>query len=193
MGRSLCFAFTLVIFAALPLGAAAQEADPPSEAERELADAHYLRDVGAGLTLGGIATAGLGAGLMFGITGFENWGGIIAGGLFEGIGGLLALIGMPTWIAGGVRSDVLGHREEERADVGWSYELAGIVTTLAGVAICLVGGALAGSGMGLENTYPHDERALETMRSLGAFVFIPLGYFIATFIGTPMWAEGARF
>jgi hypothetical protein len=196
MLRLLLVGSIFVLLAAAPRPALAQEAAeraPPPGSSTPQADAHYTRDVGAGLTLGGIALTGLGAGLMFGISGFENWGGVIAGGLFEGLGGLAALIGIPTWIAGGVRSDVLSHPEAERESVGWSYELAGIVTTLAGIGLCLVGGAISAIGIGLDSTWPRDERALELMRGLGVYAFIPFGYFLATFIGAPLWAEGARF
>lgn len=160
---------------------------------RALDDARYLRDVGAGLTLGGVAVTGLGAGLMFGITGFENYGGAIAGGVFEGLGGLAALIGIPMWIVGAVRAEALAHAGSDRASVGASYELAGLITTLAALGVGVVGGALVAIGIGLESTWPRDERALEAMRGWGAYVLVPVSAFVALFLGMPLSAAGAQF
>lgn len=195
MLRSVLASSLAVMLGLVSSGAFAQAASQsdPRELSHALDDAHYVRDVGAGLTLGGIALTGLSVGLMFGLCcGWEDWGTPIAGGVFAGLGGLAGLIGIPTWIVGGVRSDILARPEPERASVGWSYELAGIVTTLTGIGLVLVGGALMAADVGLQNTWPHDERAAAALRTSGA-VMIPLGYFLATFIGPALWSEGARF
>lgn len=193
------FALTLVAVLALPcLDARAQRSAEESSVEPgelvidpDLAHARYLRDVGAGLTIGGLATTGLGTGLMFGLGG---WGGVIGGGTFEGLGGVLGLVGIPIWIVGAVRSDVLAASEGDRDGVAWSYELAGMVTTLLGLGLSLTGTLLLLTGIGAgSGSYRADSaRAEETMRAAGG-IMIPIGVFIALFIGTPMWAEGARF
>jgi hypothetical protein len=128
---------------------------------------------------------------MFGLGG---WGGVIGGGTFEGIGGLLGLAGIPVWIVGAVRSDVLAASEGDRDGVAWSYELGGIVTTLVGLGVSLAGTALLLSGIaaGAGSFRAETARTEETMRSAGG-IMIPIGVFVALFIGTPMWAEGARF
>jgi hypothetical protein len=174
--------------------AEAQAAATDPEAE-VVSSAHGLRDAGAGLTIAGLASTGLGVGLMFGITGFENYGGIIAGGVFEGLGGALALAGIPTWIAGGVRSDVLGTSVDARAERGWQYELSGIVITMLGIATCLVGGGLIAGGIAGTSSSSSfaNEQTYEAMRNVGGMVLIPVGFFLGTFIGAPLWAEGARF
>ncbi len=154
-------------------------------------DAHYVRDVGAGLTLGGIATTGLGVGLMLGL---RDVSGSITGGVFAGIGGLLGVVGVPTWIVGGVRSDVLSHPESERGRVGWSYELAGIVITLSSIGACLVGGALLAAAYGLSTSSqgPADDQLSRAFVSAGG-AMVPIATYIAMFLGVPIWAEGARF
>lgn len=187
MLRSMLTAAVLATSLALiPTTASAQGelALTPDEVEA-LDDAHTLRDAGAGLTLGGVGLTGLGVGLMFGLTGFENWSGAIVGGLFEGLGGLAALIGIPTWIAGGVRSDVLSRRYDDRASVGHAYEVFGITTTAIGIALCAVGGGLLTAAMTMRDV---PEGAVWT-----GVVTLPIGYFLATFIGAPLWAEGGRF
>jgi hypothetical protein len=194
MRCTLVVGLLLLILTVVPAAASAQEEEVPLETASQLADASYTRDVGAGLTLGGMGVTALGVGLMFGIGGFENWSGLIAGGLFEGIGGLLALIGIPTWIVGGVRSDVLSRAEGDRMRVAWGYELAGMVTTLASIGMCLVGGGLLLGGLiGANGSRSvHDGETYNSMAMAGV-VMVPVGYFIATFIGAPLWSEGARF
>lgn len=159
--------------------------------DADLTDALYLRDVGMGLTLAGLATTGLGTGLMFGLGG---WPGVIGGGTFEGLGGVLSLVGIPMWIVGGVRSEILGARPGDRDRVAWDYELAGILTTLFAIATSAVGVGLLFNGYGASpGSFTADgAKSAETMRGTGG-VMIPIGVFVALFIGTPMWAEGARF
>lgn len=186
----------LVVLHAVSSAHAEAQATAASDPEAELvSSAHSLRDTGAGLTLAGIASTGLGVGLMFGITGFENYGGIIAGGVFEGLGGVFALAGIPTWIAGGVRSDVLSAPVDARAERGWQYELTGIVITTLGIGMCLVGGGLVAAGIaGTSSSSSYaNESTYEAMRTTGLAVLIPVGFFLGTFIGAPLWAEGARF
>ncbi len=198
--RTLCFVVLLAIAAPAAaqgrtraVGAVDDDFASERADARALADARYLRDLGAGLTLGGIAVTGLGAGLMFGITGFENVEGIIAGGLFEGLGGLAGLIGIPMWIVGAVRAEAFAHGGSDRSRVGASYELAGLITTLTALGVGLVGGALVAIGIGLDATWPRDERALEAMRGWGAFVVVPVSAFVALFLGMPLSAAGAQF
>lgn len=193
--RRSVFLATLAFGVALALGPGSAEAQGPTwpDPEAELvSSAHGLRDAGAGLTLAGIAGTGLGVGLMFGL---PDWSGIIAGGTFEGLGGLLALAGIPTWIAGGVRSDVLATSVDARAERGWQYELSGIVITMLGIATCLVGGGLVAGGIAGTSSSSSfaNEQTYEAMRNVGGMVLIPVGFFLGTFIGAPLWAEGARF
>lgn len=82
-----------------------------------------------------------------------------------------------------MRANILAAPDAERARVAWSYELAGIVTTLAGVGLTLLGGALAIAGMSTQ----------ELALGVTGVTLIPTGYFVATFIGPALWAEGARF
>ncbi len=149
-----------------------------------LEEAHHLRGIGMGLTLGGLLTAGGGTASLFA----GRLDGAIAGGTFAGLGGVLGLVGIPMWIVGAIRSDVLGAPREHRASVAWSYELAGIVTTLSGIGIALVGVALMFVGPSLVRG---GERTHEVVIGTGG-VLIPIGTFIALFIGVPMWAEAAR-
>jgi hypothetical protein len=191
-------ALALVVAAlALSSHAAAQESERYEDDEtldaRALEDARYLRDVGAGLTLGGIAATGLGVGLMFGLPyGFEDVTPVAVGGLFEGLGGLAALAGIPMWIVGAIRAEALGRRGGERARIGEDYQLAGLVATLAAVGLGVVGGVLAATATGLGVTWPHDDRALAAMSATG-FVFVPISAFVAIVLGIPLSAAGAQF
>lgn len=164
-------------------GAPSARAQSTEEPNAPLAYASYLNDVGMGLTIAGLATTAAGTGLVFGIGSMNGFGAAVGGGVLWGLGGVLGLAGIPTWIVGSVRSHILAASEDDRARVAWSYELAGIVTTLVGIGISLVGGALMLGGMGT-NT-------LDATGTGG--VLIPIGYFVSTFVGTPLWAEGARF
>lgn len=149
----------------------------------ELADANYLNDVGMGLTIAGLATTAAGTGLFFGLAPGTGFGAAIGGGLLWGIGGILALAGIPTWIVGSVRSNVLAVSPDERERVGWDHELAGMVTTLVSFATMALGGALlVGGAASLQS---------EVIATGG--ILIAVGFFVSTFIGTPLWAEGARF
>lgn len=162
-----------------PIAAHAQTTEP----DAQLADASYVRDVGAGLTIAGLTTTAGGTALFFGIASGNGFGAAIGGGLLWGIGGLFSLAGIPTWIVGSVRASILAAAEPDRSRVAWSYELAGIVTTLVGIGLTLVGGALIAAGAGTNE--------LDVTGTGG--VLIPIGFFVATFIGPPLWAEGGRF
>lgn len=160
----------------------ASYAQATSVADGRRGDAGYLSGVGMGLTIGGIATTAGGTALVFAIGPGNGFGAAIGGGLLWGVGGALGLAGIPTWIVGSVRANVLAAREEDRARVAWGYELAGIVTTLAGIGIILAGGALMAAGMATLQ--------IDLTGTGGAL--IPIGYFVSTFIGPPLWAEGGR-
>lgn len=106
MGHALgrCAVLAMVLSAMLSFGpavTAAQDALDAHEEEAslqlELQDAHYLRGVGMGLTLGGLITAGGGTGSLF----VGDLSGAIAGGTFAGLGGVVGLAGIPMWIVGG--------------------------------------------------------------------------------------------
>lgn len=139
-------------------------------------ETNTLVHVGLSLTVSGLTTAALGTSLLIPLV---AWG--IPGGTFAGLGGLLMMIGMPIWIAGGIRRDVLNARPEDRARIGDTYELAGIVTTFLSLAMSLAGGAaLAFAGS-------------TQAGAIGGLTLLPLGAGIAHFVGIPMWCEGARF
>lgn len=106
MGRALgrCAVLAMVLGALLHGAATRVEAQDASASEDDeyalriaLEEAHYLRGVGMGLTLGGLITTGGGTAGMF--TG--SWGGAIAGGTFTGLGGVVGLAGIPMWIPTG--------------------------------------------------------------------------------------------
>jgi hypothetical protein len=188
-----------LVVAALALSshAAAQESERYEDAEtldaRALDDARTLRDVGAGLTLGGIAATGLGVGLMLGLPyGFEDVMPAAVGGLFEALGGLAALAGIPMWIVGAVRAEALGRRGGERARVGGDFQLAGLVTTLTAVGLGVLGGVLAATATGLGVTWPRDDRAVAAMSTTG-YVLVPISAFVAIVLGMPLSAAGAQF
>lgn len=157
------------------------------ETERDLTGARALRDTGAGMTLGGTLTMGLGVLFMFVPGGFENWSGLIVGGLAQGLGGLSMFIGLPMWIVGDVREDILSAPFDQRIETAEQWELAGMITTLTGLALMAVGGGL----MGLATTQ-RDSDVRDPLLTSGA-VALNVGFLMATFIGPPMWGEGARF
>jgi hypothetical protein len=192
-----CFALTSLAFVPLTLAspAAAQETlvlEDPNEAAaaEDLAYARYLNDVGMGLTIGGLVTHGVS------LTGVFTGGlaGAIAGGTFAGAGGVLSLAGIPMWIVGSLRSNILSARLEDRDRVAWDYELAGMVTTLVSLGISLIGAGLIAGSIMTANAYRGFgvERTHEPLAAAGG-ILIPIGFFTALFIGTPMWADAARF
>ncbi|MEZ4442322.1 MAG: hypothetical protein R3B72_24730 [Polyangiaceae bacterium] len=71
-------------------------------------DAHpTLKKVGMGLAIGGLSqmAAGVGIGFLVGYTnrteeGYLGYPGYIVGGSIMGIGGLIAIVGVPLWIKG---------------------------------------------------------------------------------------------
>lgn len=161
--------------------------DPGGE-DPDLTGAHALRDSGAGMTIGGAITTGLGVMLMFVPGGFENWSGFIVGGLAQGLGGLSMFIGLPMWIVGDARTDILSAPLDERLETAERWELAGMITTLSGLALMAIGGGL----MGLTLAARDDADTRTALLQTGS-VFLPIGFLLATFIGPPMWGEGARF
>ena len=191
MHRVVCLAVLLssALFCLSPRVAAAQAAELDASqvvaSDVLVADDASLPDrgetntlvhVGLSLTVSGLTTAALGTSLLIPLV---AWG--IPGGTFAGIGGLLMMIGMPIWIAGGIRRDVLNARPEDRARIGDAYELAGIVTTFLSLAMSLAGGAaLAFAGS-------------TQAGAISGLTLLPLGAGIAHFVGIPMWCEGARF
>lgn len=194
---SLAWLLVSLVLAPLTLAspAAAQDTftlEDPNEAAvaEDLAYARYLNDVGMGLTIGGLVTHGVS------LTGVFTGGlaGGIAGGTFAGAGGVLSLAGIPMWIVGALRSNILSARPEDRAQVAWDYELAGMVTTLVSIGLCLIGAGLMFGGALARNSYRGfgTEPTHEALIATGG-VLIPLGFFTAIFIGTPMWADAARF
>lgn len=188
----------LVAFAlALASPVAAQQAQPSEDDEtldaRALDDARSLRDLGAGLTLGGIAATALGVGLMFGLPyGFEDVTPVAVGALFEGFGGLASLAGIPMWIVGAVRADAFGQRGTARARIGESDQLAGLITTLTAVGLGIVGGVLVATATGLGVTWPRDDRVVAAMSTTG-YVCVPISGIVAILIGMPLSAAGAQF
>jgi hypothetical protein len=155
----------------------------------DLAYAHYLVDVGMGLTLGGAVVNGAGLAATFLDGGLA---GAAGGGTFAGIGGMLALAGIPMWIVGSVRSHVLEAAVAERSRVAWEFELAGMVTTLVSVGVVVVGAGLLVAALIVGATFHGPETSHEPMAATG-IVLMPVGAFVALFIGTPLWSEGARF
>lgn len=178
---------SLVLTVGILLVAAGAEAQPPEaslvEAPQEpsldeaLASARTRYDVGLGLTLGGTATTGLGAALMFGLGG---WGGIIGGGVVTGLGGAAFLIGVPIWIVGAVRADIL-RSGASQAEAAERWETAGIVVFCLGLVMATMGATMMG-------TYDGDGGVLTAGLSL-----LPVGVALSAFVGLPLWAEGARF
>lgn len=150
-----------------------------------LREGENLRDTGASLTLGGILETGFGLGLMFAYP--LSWATLIPGACLVGLGSLGGLIGIPMWIVGAVRSDILSRPPEERAAIGWTYQLAGMTTTLVGIALVVLGGATMGGSFAID-----DADVRQRVTATGG-IAIPVGYFLATFIGPAMWSEGARF
>lgn len=187
--RRLLTIAAVVALLASPSATLAQDPvlDLELELEQEHEDAAYVRDVGAGLFLSGLALTGGGTGIMLGIDGgFEGWGHVIGGGLLTGIGGVLGLVGLPTWIAGGVRADVLSASSSlARARAGREWQSAGIAIFATGMGLTTLAAVVMAFAVGLRNT--PDEVVLTSV------VMIPVGSFVALFIGAPMWAEGARF
>jgi hypothetical protein len=161
--------------------------DDARDVERDLTGARALRDTGAGMTLGGVLTTGLGVLFMFVPGGFENWSGLIVGGLAQGLGGLSLFIGLPMWIVGDVRQDILSAPFDRRLETAEQWELAGMITTLAGLALMAIGGGLMGLG-----ATARDGEVRSPLLTAGA-VGLNVGFLMATFIGPPMWGEGARF
>jgi hypothetical protein len=153
-----------------------------AEDDAMLGEARDLRAAGMALTVSGLATAGGGTGLMLGLGG---WGGVIGGGTLEGLGGVLSLIGIPMWITGAVRVEVLSHAWGEREQLAEAYEIAGIVITTLGLAMAVTGGALMGVAANGSSNF--DQVFLPSV------IMLPAGAFFAAFIGAPLWAEGARF
>lgn len=150
--------------------------------QRALADAHTLRNSGAALTVSGIATTLGGVGLMFSGLDFAS---SVGGGTLEGVGGLVSLIGIPMWIVGAVRVDVLSRTFEERASAARPYELAGQIVTGAGLLLAAVGAVLMATTA--TGATPSDQTFVP------AVTLLPSGVAIAAFVGAPLWAEGARF
>ncbi len=109
----------------------------------------------------------------------------IGGGTLEGAGGVVSLIGIPMWIVGALRVDVLSRDLEERPRVARSYELAGIIVTSLGLLTAAMGGVLmavsASDSRNFGSTF------------LPAVSMLPTGIALAAFVGAPLWAEGARF
>jgi hypothetical protein len=179
-GMGWALALALGIAVATPITASAQ-----IDWQAQRADAGYVADVGMGLTIAGLATVGAGTGLFFGLRdpdGAIGFGGIIGGGVLWGIGGLLALAGIPTWIAGAVRA-CIADAGDTRASVASTWEHAGLAVFFASLALSALGATLMGAGIG----------AQDTGLSIAGVSMIPIGVFAAAFIGAPMWAEGARF
>lgn len=187
-----CQPFLLVIAVAAlgvsPSRAAAQE--PVLDWAEQHADAGYLADVGTGLTIAGISTVAVGTGLFLALRpsgdsdsiGFGSVLGMIGGGVLWGVGGLLVLAGVPTWIVGAVRASVAGADSEIRAQVASDWETAGMAVFWAALGVAAVGAGLFAGGV-----------ASQDRDLMGAGLLIPIGVFAAAFIGAPMWAEGARF
>jgi hypothetical protein len=155
--------------------------------ERDLTGAWALRDTGAGMALGGMLTMGLGVAFMTAPAGFENWSGIIVGSLGQSLGGLSLLIGLPMWIVGDVREHILSASLDERLATAERWELAGMVTTLTGLGLMLLGGALMAAGATLRDL------DAQTPLVTGGAAGLNVGLLLATFIGPAMWGEGARF
>ncbi|MBX7192797.1 MAG: hypothetical protein K1X94_12100 [Sandaracinaceae bacterium] len=150
--------------------------------DEQLDEARGLRAAGIALTVSGVATAGVGTGLMLGV---GDWGGVIGGGTLEGLGGVLSLIGIPMWIVGAARVDVLSASLDARDRIARGYEVAGIVVTSLGLAMAIAGAALMGVAASGSSNF--DQTFLPSV------VMLPAGAFLAAFIGAPLWAEGARF
>jgi hypothetical protein len=187
--RTMAIAFCITFASAA--GPPRVHAQALENVDAQLADARYINDVGAGLTIAGLTSTALGAAFWLGLGYSGNGiGAIIAGPFFWCIGGPLGLAGIPTWIVGAIRSNILAANESERDRVAWSFELAGIVTTLAGIAVSLLGAALIIASFALVDG--SGSRRHEVFAGTGG-VLIPIGYFISTFIGTPLWAEAGRF
>lgn len=150
--------------------------------QRALADAHSLRNSGAALTVSGVATTLGGVGMMFAGLDFVS---SVGGGTLEGVGGLVSLIGIPMWIAGAVRVDVLSRPYDDRAEAARPYEIAGQIVTAAGLVLAAVGAVL------MATTATGVTRSEDTF--LPAVSLLPAGVAITAFVGAPLWAEGARF
>lgn len=174
----------LATLVCLPLPAQAQlralEGGPAEQ--QALSDAHTLRNSGMALTLSGLATTAGGVGMMF--SGIDVVGSI-GGGTLEGAGGLVSLIGIPMWIAGAVRVDVLSLPADERASAARPYELAGMIVTGAGLLLAVVGAVLMATSASGATQF--DQTFVPSV------TLLPGGVALAAFVGAPLWAEGARF
>ena len=147
----------------------------------ELADAGTHIDVGVGMLVSGLSIATEGAGLNFGVGGMI---GLAGGGTLMGVGSLLLFSAIPTWIVGAVR-DSLARAGSERAEVAGRWELAGVVVFCVSMAIAALGAGLVGTSFG--------QSSYNEAQMIAGSTMLASGFTAAMFIGTPMWAEGARF
>lgn len=145
----------------------------PYEAKLAYADGVYYG--GLGLTVAGLGL-GVASGVVLGTlrTGdFIGWGSAVAA-----FGSLALVTGVPMWIVGAVRSDIL-RAGAERAQVTEHWEIAGGIVTCAGILIAMAGMWLLGG--------TQDGRLLEA-----GWNVLAGGLFVGGFIGLPMWAEALR-
>ncbi len=182
MMRIVLFLIATAAFLPLPARAQLQALEGGLAEQQALADAHTLRNSGMALTISGLTTTTGGVGMMFSGIGFAD---VVGGGTLEGVGGLLSLIGIPMWIAGAVRVDVLSQPVDERASAARPYELAGMILTCGGLFLSAIGAVLmATSATGATQ---FDQTFIPSV------TLLPAGVAIAAFVGAPLWAEGARF
>ena len=173
---------TAVLVAAFALGGPARAEAQTIDWQAQRADAGYVADVGMGLTIAGLAITAGATGLFFGTSDAVGFAAIISGGFFWSLGGLLALAGIPTWIVGGVRASI-ADAGDARSAVARDWEIAGTTVFFSALALAVAGTALLAGSVALN----------DTDGGLAGVIMLPIGVFVAAFIGAPMWAEGARF
>lgn len=180
-----------IVVALLALLAVASATSPAAAQVEEISlelsgpdpgDAYTHIHSGIALLVSGLSTAGAGVGLQLGVGGMI---GLAGGGTLMGVGSLLLFSGIPTWIVGAVRESIANASSVRRAEVAGRWELAGVLLFCASMAVAALGAGLVGTSFSASSINEAQMVAGSTLLSAGVA--------IATFVATPMWAEGARF
>jgi hypothetical protein len=171
-------AFFLGMSLMLPLSAAAQA--PGLEMRTEpIAIDRTLEHSGAALTVSGLATVAGGLTWFFTPLGWEDYSGFVGGLSLVGLGGLSLVIGLPMWIVGSLRRDILTSNSSIETRTAW-VATGGVLLGLG--IISAVAGTLVAFGS------PNDSESV-----IGGIIAVPLGITLAAFVGAPMLGDALRF